>query len=74
MDHENTGKRTCVALSDCVGVTWPSGCVSYVIESLLCTNHKSEVSFWYNCSRSLKFIICGPDRKICSHIENGLFP
>ena len=33
----------------------------------------SYVSLWHNCSRSLKFNICCPDRKMCIHIENGLF-
>ena len=35
---------------------------------------RSEVSLGYNCSRSLKFNICGPDHKICTYIESGLFP
>ena len=35
---------------------------------------RSEISLWYNCGRSLKCNICGPDRKMCSYIENGFFP
>jgi len=27
----------------------------------------------YNCGRSLKFNLCGPDHKVCVCIENGLF-
>ena len=33
-----------------------------------------QVSLWYNCGRSLKLNICGPDRKMCIYIENGLCP
>jgi len=29
---------------------------------------------WYNCSRSLKFNICGPEKKLRIYVENGLFP
>ena len=45
-----------------------------VIYAFLFHDQKLKVSLWYNCSRSLKFNICGPDHKICIYIENRLFP
>ena len=42
--------------------------------AVLFHNQKLKVSLWYNCSRSVKFNICGPDHKIRIYIENGLFP
>jgi len=44
-----------------------------VIYAVLFHDQKLKVSL-YNCSRSLKFNICGPDHKICIWSENGLFP
>ena len=44
-----------------------------VIYAVLFHDQELKVSL-YNCSRSLKFNICGPDHKICIYIENGLFP
>jgi hypothetical protein len=49
----------------------------FLIFSLSCllfyVTIRSYVSLWYNYSRTLKFIICGPDRKMCIYIENSLF-
>jgi len=37
--------------------------------------HNQKLSFLVNnCSRCLKFNICGPDLKMCIYIENVLFP
>ena len=44
------------------------------IYAVLFHDQKLKVNLWYNCSRSLKFNVCGPDYKICIYIENGLFP
>ena len=44
-----------------------------VIYAVLFHDQKLKVSL-YNCSRSSKFNICGPECKICVYIENGFFP